>query len=371
MSTFVSKTPFLTLLLSLTLLGICSLHAHDLNTSYTEVEIEMADKSVRWSLRLDLADLNRIFALSPDDGKPTAHAALAARGDEIRRSMQQKFVLVIAGNHIEAESGSVAIEEDDAGNTFGRFRFGGHFSSKPWQVKIALSIFDDLSPLHKNLAKVTLGRDELRQAILTRGRNEETFHFGGGAAFLLAQIKDFLWLGIEHIFLGYDHILFLIGLMLIGGRLANMVKIVTSFTVAHSVTLILAALQVVSIPGRLVESAIALSIVYVAAENFFIKESDQRWLVTFAFGLMHGFGFANVLTELGLPAQGMVASLLAFNLGVEFGQVVIVLLILPLVHLALRTRWRKQFVYIASAFILLFGMAWFAERAFDFKIAIG
>ena len=111
-----------------------------------------------------------------------------------------------------------------------------------------------------------------------------------------------------------------------------MVKVVTAFTVAHSITLCLAALEIVRLPSQWIEAGIALSIVYVAVENFWLKRMDYRWMITFAFGLVHGFGFANVLRELGLPnASGLVASLFAFNAGVEIGQVAIVALVFPLI----------------------------------------
>jgi hypothetical protein len=158
----------------------------------------------------------------------------------------------------------------------------------------------------------------------------------------------FIRLGIEHIFLGYDHIMFLLALLLLGGRFWTLVKIVTAFTIAHSITLIAAALQWVSLPSRFIETGIALSIAYVAAENFWAKRADHRWIITFLFGLVHGFGFANVLTQLGLPSKGLVASLLAFNVGVEAGQVAIVSVLFPV-----------------SSVILAFGLGWAIERSFD------
>ena len=156
---------------------------------------------------------------------------------------------------------------------------------------------------------------------------------------------------------------------MIGGGFRNLVKIVTSFTVAHSLTLVLAALQIVMLPTRLVESVIALSIVYIAGENFFVKQNDQRWFITFVFGLMHGFGFASVLAELGLPTQGLVASLLSFNVGVEVGQIAIVSLAYPVILLIGRSDYRRQIVFGLSSIILIFGLIWFVERAFNLQVA--
>ena len=146
---------------------------------------------------------------------------------------------------------------------------------------------------------------------------------------LPAQCAAFVKLGIAHIFLGYDHIVFLFALIVIGGRLGQLVKIVTAFTAGHSLTLILAALQVVVLPSRLIEGSIALTIAYVAFDNFFAATTAHRWVLTFCFGLVHGFGFANVLREMHLPASGLVPTLLSFNAGVEIGQVVIAAVLFP------------------------------------------
>jgi hypothetical protein len=154
----------------------------------------------------------------------------------------------------------------------------------------------------------------------------------------------FLRLGVEHIFTGYDHIAFLLALLLLGGRFIDLVKIVTSFTIAHSVTLALAALGILNPPSRWVESLIAASIVAVAAENLWVLRPAQgsnarvasalkhRWRITFAFGLVHGFGFASALQALKLPRSALVAGLVSFNLGVEVGQVAIVALVFPLLR---------------------------------------
>ena len=143
----------------------------------------------------------------------------------------------------------------------------------------------------------------------------------------------YLLAGVEHIAIGYDHIAFLVAVILWGRRLWPLVGVVTAFTIAHSVTLTLAVLDIVSPPTRLVEIAIALSIVYVAAENFFVRDLRRRWLVTFVFGLVHGFGFAGVLREYGIPRDALVPALAAFNIGVELGQIVIVVAALLVLHL--------------------------------------
>ena len=185
---------------------------------------------------------------------------------------------------------------------------------------------------------------------------------GAPAEGLLAQLRSFLALGIEHIFTGYDHLLFLVGLLLLGGRFWSLVKIVTAFTVAHSVTLILAALGVIHVSSRIVEPAIALSIAYVGAENLFLKSTDRRWMIAFAFGLIHGFGFASILREMGLPKEGLVLSLLSFNVGVEIGQMAVVAVVLPIVLLVRRQSWQRWAVNAASLAIAGMGLYWFVAR---------
>jgi hydrogenase/urease accessory protein HupE len=176
---------------------------------------------------------------------------------------------------------------------------------------------------------------------------------------------SFFPLGIEHILTGYDHLVFLLALILRGGNIWSLLKIITAFTVAHSITLALAALNIIVLPERLIEATIALSIAYVAAENLFLKHAvSHRWAVSFLFGLVHGFGFSNVLRELGLPKEGLAWSLLNFNLGVETGQAIAVLITVPALFWLRRFRWEPKVVIAVSAVVLIAGLGLFVDRAF-------
>lgn len=177
------------------------------------------------------------------------------------------------------------------------------------------------------------------------------------------QFLSFLKLGVEHIFTGYDHILFLIALLLPGGRLPQLLKIVTAFTIAHSLTLTLAALNIVTLPTAFVESVIALSIVYVAAENLWRKQISHRPWLTFGFGLIHGLGFANILRDLTQSQGNLLLSLASFNLGVELGQISIVLLVFYGLRFLQKRRGELALRYGISALMILMGSVWFAERA--------
>lgn len=213
-----------------------------------------------------------------------------------------------------------------------------------------------------NLAKIKV-RDRYEEHVFDRVRGEAVI--GAAPAGRGGTFRRFFVLGVEHIATGYDHVLFLLALLLVGGGLRGLVAIVTAFTIAHSVTLTLAVLDVVQLPARFVESVIALSIAWVAFDNVLIDRVRARWRVTFAFGLVHGFGFATILRELDLPREGLVASLLAFNLGVEAGQVVVVLAAYPIVALIQRSRHRRVVIAVASGAIGLLALLWLVERAFS------
>jgi hypothetical protein len=184
-----------------------------------------------------------------------------------------------------------------------------------------------------------------------------------------SSFAKFLRLGIEHILTGYDHLLFLAGLLIVCLRLRTAILIITAFTVAHSITLALAALDVVSLPSRIVEAFIAATILFVGIENLWrARKGDElsgRWLLAFAFGLMHGFGFASALQEAGLPHGDwqLVAPLLAFNLGVETGQLFVAAIFLPLLLALRRYAWFARWVVPATSLAVAgAGLFWLIER---------
>ena len=206
------------------------------------------------------------------------------------------------------------------------------------------------------------------QALLDAGNTTVTL--SAPAPSLISTMQRYLVTGIEHIFLGYDHIAFLVAVVLWARRLIPVIKIVTAFTIAHSITLSLAALNVVVIPSSVVEPAIAASIVFVAVENFFSRDIDRRWRVAFVFGLIHGFGFAGALREVGLPPNAVATALAAFNVGVEIGQVAIVSIVVPMLIALdrLMTPDRAKplraasLVYALSVLIGLLGSYWLLTR---------
>ncbi len=357
----------LSLSCSLAGLRVAAVAAHEMNTSYTEVELRTDSNEIVCKLVLDITDLEQLFELDADDNGVVSADELSLLLPQVQSHFLPKIIVRNWGERIELVASGAEPTEDGLGNTFAQLTFRQSVPRLGWKMHLRIDIFSELSRRHKNLVKVTRGSETL-QAILTRDYPEQTFSFDGADISLFAQCRQFVWLGIEHILIGYDHILFVLGLILIGGRMSSLVKMVTAFTVAHSLTLVLAALQLVILPGRLVESVIALSIVYIAVENFFVKGNEQRWIIAFIFGLMHGFGFANVLAELGLPGEGLVASLFSFNVGVELGQVAIVAACYPAIMWLARSPNQRRIVFALSSVILFFGLAWFVQRALGLEI---
>lgn len=237
-------------------------------------------------------------------------------------------------------------------------------SSVPGVLLYRSTVLNDVDPGARQVAMIREGAKQ-SQALLDR-RDNSVELAANAAPSLLHVIASYLEAGVEHIFLGYDHIAFLLAVVLWARRLWPVVKIVTSFTIAHSVTLSLAALDIVRIPAAIVEPAIAASIIFVAVENFLSRDVERRWRITFLFGFIHGFGFADALQEMGLPREALVPALAAFNIGVEFGQIGIVSIILPMLFgldRLLPTRGRAApAVYVLSGVIVALGCWWFLAR---------
>jgi HupE / UreJ protein len=226
-------------------------------------------------------------------------------------------------------------------------------------LEITSTLYEIMPPGHRLLAAVMLN-GALHEAILDAGTTRA--RFTGTSATPWSTVWRFGRLGVEHIFTGYDHLAFLMGLLVATTTLGSLVKVITSFTVAHSITLALATFGAVTLPSRLTESLIAVSIGYIAAENLLDFRVMPRYYITFFFGLIHGFGFSNVLRDMQLPHSGLVLSLFSFNAGVEIGQIAIVLLIFPLMRELIRSGWRLK--PAVSAAIGCLAVYWFVQRAF-------
>jgi len=246
-------------------------------------------------------------------------------------------------------------------------------NARPGHVALRAHMFP-YDPIHQTFVNV-YEDSTLKLQVILDASNQIADYYSGSTQGRWAVVKTFVLSGIEHILIGPDHILFLIGLLLLGGTLPRLALIVTAFTVGHSITLSLAALDMLSPPTRLIEPLIALTIVVVGADNLLVlrarqktqaTETDIRAWLAVAFGLIHGFGFAYVLKEFGLPQAALAWSLLAFNVGVEIGQLMIVAVAagtLALIHRASAPAAR-QIAFAGSVAVILAGVYWFVERVF-------
>jgi len=343
--------------------------AHKLSLSGLSIKFDGATASSVW--RLSAADLVHIARPRDADGDGAGTARdIAARGQAVQEFFGRHVRIHVNGRLCEYEPGKV--KTGPGGNLALKGIFRCEYA--PGLFEAHSGLHQDIQGGHRTLATLSFEGDQeaARWHTFNKGAPTWTLDLGSSPGYLLSEAGRFIWLGIEHIFTGYDHVAFLIGLLLLGGGLRRVVLIVTSFTVAHSITLALAALGKVSLSPSLVEPAIAASIAYVGIENLFVSDGRRRWMIAFFFGLVHGFGFAGVLREMGLPQGALAVSLVSFNVGVELGQVVIVALVLGAAALTDRafagsryqpSRWYSPWgLRILSLAIVMVGVYWFVER---------
>ena len=342
-------------------------HAHQVNLSTARVELR-PDRSVAVQVALKGSDADRLAGTQIYDAqRDLADPAKVATSAGPIAAYVNAQVGVAGADGRECARGAPDVASDGDGVI----------------VSITFSCRDVAGDLVYRSTVLTASDKSARQVVLIgAGENapqallddaRSTLTISAPAPSVWSTMQRYLVTGIEHIFLGYDHIAFLVAIVLWARRLVPVIKVVTAFTIAHSITLSLAALQIVVIPSAIVEPAIAASIIFVAVENFFSRNVDGRWRVTFAFGLIHGFGFAGALQEMGLPANAVVPALAAFNIGVEIGQVAIVSIVVPVLILldrlfaADRTKPVRAaaLVYALSAVITVLGSYWLVTRVFE------
>jgi hydrogenase/urease accessory protein HupE len=352
--------PAICLLLVLMILATASAFAHDPGLSAAEVRLD-GNKAVA-RLTFARGDIEIVAPMDADrDGRVTQLEFEVVEG-RLESLAKESFALSVDGE--EASPSAVAVGLDESGAVHFELEF-----TLPQGAKLSLRslLIGKLPRGHRQfLALRDVKGDSLGQRTLDASNNSFECDL---AALSISQTRPhafwgFIPLGVEHILLGFDHLAFLFALLIAGGTLREAVKIITSFTVAHSITLSLATLDAVAIPASVVEPLIAASIIYVGLENVWRREIKRRWILTFAFGLVHGFGFASALRELGVGVGvEAVAPLLSFNLGVEIGQIAVAALVLPLTW---KLRQRPQFVirYVPACSILiaLAGGYWLWDR---------
>jgi hydrogenase/urease accessory protein HupE len=338
--------------------------AHQSTVTWSKVVIA-PNGEVHYNLRISTRDLYEALGLDKDRD---------ASDPEIREAKDRLFDYVLARVHVLGDGKPCPVTARDLSiltqtERFAELRFTAACPLPLAAVALDYQLFFDLDPRHLGLLQASYGDKTLNQEF-SRGLGRFEWRLGLAAPASLGPL-DYIVEGMEHIYTGYDHIAFLVALLLVAvvrrtlrQATPEVLKIVTAFTLAHSLTLILAALEVISLPSRFVESAIAASIVYVAVENLLVTEPRHRWPLALLFGLVHGLGFASMLRPL-LPAGDVIVPLLLFNVGVELGQLSIVLILLPVLALASTRapdRYRRLVALGGSAVIGLLGLVWLVER---------
>ena len=345
----------------LTMLGVATpAAAHPVPFSYVDVRVDPA--------ALDVTIVAHIYDVAHDMGiEPVERllepSVLASRAEAITALLRHRFELLGDGRSLGAGAWSApeAVPERQSIRVRARFDAGGPFG----MITVSASLFP-YDPQHQTFLNVYERRTLASQAILGQGHDRFEY-FGGTGQGVLAVMRKFVPAGVNHILIGPDHLLFLVGLLLLGGSTRRLLLVVTAFTAAHSITLSLAALNIIAPPAGVVEPAIALSIVYVGADNLMVRGGrDVRAWIALAFGFIHGFGFANVLREMDLPARALGWSLFSFNVGVEIGQLFVVVAVASALAL-LRRRSEaagRRLVFAGSVVVIAAGTFWFIQRVF-------
>ena len=352
--------------------------AHKPSDSYLTLQIAGNQIHGQWDIAL--RDLDYAIGLDTDQNNAITWGELRAQHATIASYALSRLHLSAEHQRCNAIPVTQLVDNHSDG-AYEVLRFNAKCPHAVGMLSIDYRLFSDLDPQHKGLLQI-VGPNGTRTAILGSPAPLQSFDLGIND--WRASFKQYLSLGIWHIWTGFDHLLFLFSLLLpavltwhgarwqgstsLRASLLDIAKVVTAFTLAHSVTLSLAALNVLSLPSRLVESTIAASVILAALNNVYPLVSNRRWLLAFCFGLIHGFGFAAVLRDLGLPSGALLTSLVAFNLGVECGQLSLVALFIPLAWPLRSGVFYRRVMFGGSFAIAALALVWFSERAFLLKI---
>mgnify|MGYP003144941536 FL=1 len=353
--------------------------AHKPSDSYLSLTVEDGGTlSGQWDIAL--RDLERAVGVDQNRDAAITWGELKARHAELRDHILSRLTITASNEDDErvCTLDSTGLKVDDhVDGAYAVFPLSGECGLSPLSLTLNYRFLFDRDASHQGLVDVRFG-DQAGQAVaLSNQHREQTLRRDGGNG--LAALATFFRQGVHHILIGYDHILFLLTLLFpavlvwrqgawqpkesMREALLTTLGIVTAFTVTHSLTLALASLGLVNLPSWLVESAIAITVGLGAASNLAPRFFPRRWVMALVFGLIHGLGFAAVLSDLGLEGGSLVLTLLGFNLGVEAGQALIVLVFVPAAFLVRRTAaYRRWFVPIGSIAIIAVASVWAVER---------
>jgi hypothetical protein len=345
--------------------------AHKPSDSYLTLRPAGAVVEGRWDIAV--RDLDHALALDANgDGAVTWGEVRRREGDVVAYALG-RLSLFADGSSCAAEArASESVDHSDG--SYLTLPISFTCAAAPRALTIDYRLFFDVDPQHRGIVRLDDGRDRTLVLGPRDGRQTLQVAAPAGPSFL-----SFVARGTEHIWGGLDHVLFLVALLLpsvlrreqggwipvtaIRAALGDVAKIVTAFTAAHSLTLSLAALGVVSVPARLVEPAIAASVALAAANNLRPVFGPDRWVVAFALGLLHGFGFSSVLTDAGLMGASLARALVGFNGGVELGQLALVAVFVPAAFLVRRTAGYRRLALVGGSLaITALSLVWIVER---------
>jgi len=363
---------------ALLLVTATAARAHKASDAWLTLESEGNDLRGAWEV--SLRDLELAIGLDADGDGAITWGELRAAEDRVAGLLLSRLELTAGGASCVLRPAGILTDwrNDGAVAVLG---ISARCGSPTSRIEVTYRLLFDQDLLHRGLVRLR-GNGKEVAAVFSPDRERQTLDVEGG----WTQAAGFLREGVAHIFSGVDHVLFLLALLLPavlrrepGGwrpvesfraALSETLLVVSAFTAAHSITLSLAVLRIVTIPSRLVESAIALSVLLAALNNLLPLFRGRPWMFAFGFGLLHGFGFAGALVDLGLPATGLAAALLAFNAGVETGQLAIVAAALSLAWAARRTRaYPRLAVAAGSAAIAVVAATWLVERTLQIHLS--
>jgi hydrogenase/urease accessory protein HupE len=343
--------------------GLLRLEAHDPGLS--TATLRLAPERLEAVLVFSMRDLATLVDLDKDPNGQIPPEKLTQGAADLQRIAGQALEVTCDGKPGKAADTRCRFDETDNASIYLTFLIRNCSN-----LVVRSAWIKSLPPGHRQFLSLENPTGEvLAQRMLSASSDEITIQADAVSPIAESHknsFADFLVVGVKHIWTGYDHLLFLFGLLIVTRNFVSSLKIITCFTIAHSITLAVATLSLVQISSRVVEPLIAASIVYVGIENLLRGDDPKgRWLLTFAFGLIHGFGFASVLRELGVGANGtsITVPLVSFNLGVELGQIAVAGLALPVIW-KLRTNpiFIRRWVPACSLAVVLLGGYWFVQR---------
>lgn len=379
----VKLVQWLCMAFTITLLALTTpAQAHKASDSYLSVTTHQQQLAVRWDIAL--RDLDNALGLDRNDDRQISWGEVRNQFSQIDAYALARLTIKANADNCIPGQATHALDTHSDG-TYYVMQLAMQCPAAFKTLTLDYRLFSDIDPTHRGILRIQhQGRDS--PVVLDPNQAAQIIHLEQSAGSSnWHALRQFIWEGMTHIWAGYDHLAFLFALLLPsvllrkdGGwqavthkmtALRDIASVVTAFTCAHSITLALAYLDVVTLPSRWVESAIALTVILAALNNLFPVVLRRQWLVAFLFGLIHGFGFASALKDGAPSTASLLVSLLGFNLGVELGQLLVVAAVLPLILLLRNVHAYARYIMPAlSSALGLFGLIWLTERVFDLRI---